>query len=123
MSAIDKRIIAIAGGGCGGAGGGDTQNNSNALAKISNFENLDIKLNSNVFGPYFIGEMQYTPINIDAQKTTGILYDKTTTSGEFSLKNIPRGTFVNDVFFASYGNPIIDFTNPNSLILKYVFLL
>ena len=54
MIAINKRIIAIAGGGGGGAGGGEVENFSNAMEKISNVENLEIKLDSNVFGPYFI---------------------------------------------------------------------
>jgi hypothetical protein len=119
MIAIDKRIIAIASGGGGGAGGGDTQNNSNALAKISNFENLDIKLNSNVFGPYFIGKMEYTPVNIDAQKTTGIIYDKITSPTTQLLFNAPNGTFINDVFISSYGSPALNFDSPDSLVLKY----
>ena len=118
MISIENRIIAIAGGGGGGAGGGGVENASNALTKISNIEDLNTRLIANVFGPYFIGEMQYSPINITPQKTTGILYNQASHPNAFSL-TIPSGTFINDIFFASYGSPIIDFTTPESLILKY----
>ena len=121
IATMDKRIIAIAGGGGGGAGGGGVENNSNASAKVSDVENLEIRLSSNVFGPYFIGEMQYSPINQTAQKTAGILSGNVPASSptDFLLSGIPAGTFVSDIFFASYGNPAINFATSESLVLKY----
>ena len=119
MITINKRIIAIAGGGGGGAGGGENENTSNALAKVSNFDNLDIRLNSNVFGPYFIGKMEYTPINIDADKTTGIIYNKITSPATELSLNAPSGTFINDVLLASYGSPTVNFASSSSLVLKH----
>ena len=118
----DKRIIAIAGGGGGGAGGGEDANSSNAVAKVSNVANLDNELISNVFGPYFIGEMQSSQINFNAQKTAGILYGKVASPAtQFSLVSgtqtgeVPPGTFINEIFFASYGAPSL----PQSNIWKY----
>ena len=121
IATMDKRIIAIAGGGGGGAGGGGVENTYNASAKVSDVENLEIRLSSNVFGPYFIGEMQYSPINQTAQKTTGILSGNVSASSptDFLLSGIPAGTFVSDIFFASYGNPTINFATTESLVLKY----
>jgi len=121
MISINQRIIAIAGGGGGGAGGGEDANSSDAVAKVSNDANLDNELSSNVFGPYFIGEMQSSTINFNARSTTGILYGKVDSPNQFSLPTgpssgqMPTGTFINEIFFASYGSPVL----PQSLAWKY----
>ena len=119
MIAINQRIIAIAGGGGGGAGGGADENPSDAKTKYSNIDNLDIILKSNVFGPYFIGEMQYSKINVSEAKTTGILYGHTTSPNPFSLNTIPPGTYINEILFASHGNPVLPKTSLDPLIWKY----
>ena len=119
MIAINQRIIAIAGGGGGGAGGGADANTSDAKTKYSNIDNLDIILKSNVFGPYFIGEMQYSKINVSEAKTTGILYGHTTSPNPFSLNTIPPGTYINEILFASHGNPVLPKTSLDPLIWKY----
>ena len=119
MIAINQRIIAIAGGGGGGAGGGADANTSDAKTKYSNIDNLDIILKSNVFGPYFIGEMQYSKINVSEAKTTGILYGHTTSPKPFSLDTIPPGTYINEILFASHGNPVLPKTSLDPLIWKY----
>ena len=115
MIAINKRIIAIAGGGGGGGGGGNLENNNEAVTKKTNLD-LSYTLNSNIYGKYFVGEMQFNPIqSLDPTKTTGLIKAQNA-SNIFDL-SIPTGMYVNDVIFASFGNPTIDFSG-NNLILK-----
>ena len=116
MITIDKRIIAIAGGGGGGGGGGGAENNNEAVAKTTNLD-LSYVLNSNIFGKYFVGEMQFNPIQgSDPSRTSGII--KAQNAGNSFNLQIPTGMYVNDIIFASYGNPTIDFTGSNLKLKK-----
>jgi hypothetical protein len=115
MIVINKRIIAIAGGGGGGGGGGNQENSNDAVSKKS-IADLRTTLDSNIYGKYFIGEMQFNQIqNSDPARTSGII--KAQNVGNIFNLSIPTGMYVNDIIFSSYGNPTIDFS-ANNLKLK-----
>ena len=116
MITINKRIIAIAGGGGGGGGGGNAENSNEAVTKTTNLD-LSYTLNSNIYGKYFVGEMQFNPIqSLDPARTSGLIKAQNA-SNIFNLP-IPTGMYVNDVIFASYGNPTIDFAGSNLQLKK-----